>query len=372
MTDRAVVTGVGVWTPLGTDAAATWAALTARQTAVAPIRGFDPGAFAVRVAAVLAPLDEDALGVQPREGRILGVPGLALLGAAREAARAAGLADAGVAAERLAAFVAMGAPDPNPDDLAPALVRAGGTGGPDLPAFYGGTYCEIDPLWPLTMLNNVGFSLVAIHLAAKGENLVLAPGADAGVAALIEAAAAVRDGRAAAAYAGGASEAVTPWGLSRALRLGLVGPDGAAPGEGAGCLVLEPADAVRPRRACPLAAVAGWAERTGDAEAAADALAAALAAAGGGPVDAVFWNAAGALGREAVTRVAPGALLVDHAPVWGHAMAGSAAMDAALAARAIGTGDPLPGGPPGPLRRALVVGHGAGGGYAALVLTRVD
>jgi 3-oxoacyl-(acyl-carrier-protein) synthase len=151
-----------------------------------------------------------------------------------------------------------------------------------------------------------------------------------------------------------------------------VGPDGAAPGEGAGCLVLEPADAVRPRRACPLAAVAGWAERTGDAEAAADALAAALAAAGGGPVDAVFWNAGGALGREAVTRVAPGALLVDHAPVWGHAMAGSAAMDAALAARAIGTGDPLPGGPPGPLRRALVVGHGAGGGYAALVLTRVD
>jgi hypothetical protein len=53
-------------------------------------------------------------------------------------------------------------------------------------------------------------------------------------------------------------------------------------------------------------------------------------------------------------------------------MAGSAAMDAALAARAIGTGDPLPDGPPGPLRRALVVGHGAGGGYAALVLTRVD
>jgi 3-oxoacyl-(acyl-carrier-protein) synthase len=364
MTDRAVVTGVGVWTPLGTDAAATWAALTARQTAVAPIRGFDPGAFAVRVAAVLTPPREDALGVHPREGRILGIPGLALLGAAREAARAAGLADAGVASERLAAFVAMGTRDPNPDDLAPALVRAGGTGGPDLPAFYGGTYREIDPLWPLTMLNNVGFSLVALHLGAKGENLVLAPGADVGVAALIEAAAAVRDGRVAAA--------LTPWGLSRALRLGLVGPDGAAPGEGAGCLVLEPADAVRRRRARPLAAVAGWAARTGDTEAATDALAAALAAAGGGPVDAVLWNAAGARGREAAARVAPGAPLVDHAPVWGHAMAGSAAVDAALAARAIGNGDPLPGGPAGPLRRALVVGHGAGGGYAALVLTTVD
>jgi hypothetical protein len=47
-------------------------------------------------------------------------------------------------------------------------------------------------------------------------------------------------------------------------------------------------------------------------------------------------------------------------------------VDAALAARAIGNGDPLPGGPAGPLRRALVIGHGAGGGYAALVLTAVD
>ncbi len=54
---RVAVTGIGLVTPVGNDAAATWAGLLAGRSGIAPIRAFDASGFAVRIGAEVKGFD---------------------------------------------------------------------------------------------------------------------------------------------------------------------------------------------------------------------------------------------------------------------------------------------------------------------------
>ncbi|MFM8981210.1 MAG: beta-ketoacyl synthase N-terminal-like domain-containing protein [Planctomycetia bacterium] len=190
--------------------------------------------------------------------RVLGRHGRWLLQVAEAAHARAGLA--ALPREQVGLCVALGMVDPDPEDLAPAVLasREGGEGhagdGPvSLARFHAGGFRAMHPLWPLSMLGNVAAGQVAIALDLRGDNTVLASDGLSGVRVLLEARRALQAGAAQAVLAAAAAEPLAPASLAR---LSLAGEAGAwrEPGEGAAALVLEqPAAAAA--RAAP---VAGW------------------------------------------------------------------------------------------------------------------
>lgn len=364
MSERVVITGAGLVSALGGDRAATWAALGGDRSGATPVAGFDARGFACRRAAQADAPDPAALGVSPRDAYIMGRSNLWFLQAARAALAEAGLPAVCTDGTAVGCFAALGMIDPVPDDLRAAAVRSRGPDGAFDPGrFYADAYREIYPLWPLAILNNVGFCMAATSMGIRGENAVFAGGADAGAAALIEAADVVGAGRADVALAGGAAEAITPLGLARWHRQAALcpgdGPEpacrpfhpasgGVVPGEGAAVLVLEREASARARGARILAVVAGWGCASG-AQAVARAAEMALNGRAGGTPAVDLWIAhgEGAPARDAAEAAAyrrlwPGP---DAAPPvaafkgrLGHLGPAAPAADAALAVEICRTG----------------------------------
>jgi 3-oxoacyl-[acyl-carrier-protein] synthase II len=349
MRDSAVVTGCGAVTSVGTSAAATWSAVRAGTSGLRAFTMADAQVFGAPVSGI----DADTLGVGSRDAWIMGLPALMLLGSAREAMAEAGLDPSACGPDEIGFFAGMGMVDPAPADLRAAALASRGPEGIDYRRFFGDGYREIHPLWPLAMLNNVGFCLSARLAGVRGENAVFSPGADSALLALSEASDTVVSGRAAAALAAGASERVSAASVTRARILG--GWDApecrCAPGECAAVLVVESADSARARGAVPLAAVPGWgfssAVTASEGFAAAMTLAVERARREARPVDAVILHDERCGGvdsaeREAVAVVlgaqpTPPALLSSKR-LLGHCLAGGSAADAVLAVRMLAEG----------------------------------
>jgi 3-oxoacyl-(acyl-carrier-protein) synthase len=362
-----VITGLAVRSALGEDAEALWAAVQSGASALAPARGFDASGFGdPRVAQVWTEAesaeDDPAL-------RILGSHGRLLDGVARAAHAAADLA--ALPREEVGLFVGLGMVDAPQADLVPAaLASRDADGRLSLTRFFAGGYRSVHPLWPLSMLGNVAAGQVAIDLDLRGDNLVTASDADAGLRALLEAARSVHDGACRAALAGGASGRVGPACLARLTLQGRL--PGVSPGEGGAALVLEGEASAAGRGRTVLARVRGGATAFGraggrpgpDAAAFERALTAALTEAGASGADLVLAHADGHPATEEAEAAAlertglSGARRVTSKRAVGHLGAGAAALDACLAAQALQAGT----------RRAVVVAAGAYGGAGALVL----
>lgn len=375
MNDRIAVTGIGLATSLGLSREETWRNLLAGLGRPAPAAGFDAGGFPCPVAYQLEELTPESLGVPPRDARVMTQASLVLLKTGLEALQQANESRPAPPAEQTAFFGSLGMVDPEPSDLAVAARESSVGGNFDLDRFLARAYTGIHPLWPLTMLNNVGFCLAAIGLGTTGENAVFSPGADSGVMALAEAAISVGTGRSSRALAGGAGEKVLPWGLVRAHQAtGLspasedrgpccqpfaAGRTGTVLGEGGAVLVLEPLNPSTTGK--PLALVRGWGLAGGNDLAAAHRLSMnrALAQAGRTPdeIDLLLPHGDGTVDGDGAEMRALRDLLAERPsplPVWcskrqlGHLLAGAAATDAALAALMLHTGRIPPGGA-GPL-----------------------
>ncbi len=270
-----MITGAGILCSLGNRAPDIWEALISGRTGIGPIDGFDPSGFPCALAAQVHRLDVSDLEVHPRDMRIMDTHTFLLLKATRDAFKEARLDGTEIPRERIGFFAGMGMVDYNVKDLLPAVAKSlNSAGALDLSAFYSRGYMEIYPLWPLSMLDNIGFCQVGMTLDIQGENTVFSPHADSGVLAIAEGAKAVLDDRAQVALCGAVSEKVSPFSLARAHLCGVLnasGLNGAAGckpfdversgtilGEGAGVVALELESSARRRGVKPLAVVAGY------------------------------------------------------------------------------------------------------------------
>ncbi|MFJ8647984.1 beta-ketoacyl-[acyl-carrier-protein] synthase family protein [Streptomyces sp. NPDC093546] len=290
-TSDVVVTGLGATTPLGGDAAATWAGMLAGRSGIRPIEEEWAAGLPVRIAGRLAVEPTEVLDrVQAR--RLDRCEQVALV-AAREA-----WADAG-------------APEVEPERL--AVVVGTGTGGAltmlgqDDVLEASGVRRVSPHTVPMLMANGPA-AWVSIELGARGGAHTPVSACASGAEAIAMGLDLIRLGRADVVVAGGAEACVCPLTLAgfaqarahstrndapeRASRPFDVDRDGFVIGEGAGVVVLERADFAAARAARAHAALAG-AGVTSDAyhitaahpEGQVRAMRLALAAAGLSPLD---------------------------------------------------------------------------------------
>ena len=256
---RVVVTGTGVVTPIGMDVEATWEAMLAGRSGVAPITSFDPSDLPVRFAAEVRGLDPAAhFGV--RDARRLDRFAQLGLVAARQALAESGL-DVSVAPDR------------------GGVVFGAGLGGIATLVEQVGVLAERGPkrvspfLIPMMMANMVT-GQIAIETGARGPSSCTVTACAASATAIGEAADLIRLGRADAVVAGGAEAAVTPVCLAAFAQMKALSTrnddpaaasrpfdaarDGFVVGEGGGALVLEELGHARARGATVLAEVLGY------------------------------------------------------------------------------------------------------------------
>lgn len=275
MDDRVVITGTGIVTSLGLSATETWDALLAGKSGIKPIEDFDASGFDCRTAAQVSGLNPSDLGIHPRDARIMDKHSFMLMKCSHDAFRESHIDRASLQGEDIGFFAGMGMVDYNREDLLPALLKSRAPDGNlDYDRFFSGGYQEMHPLWPLSMLNNISFSQVAISLDIRGENAVFAPHADSGAAAIAEAVRALFERKVKIALAGGVSEKVSPSSLARADLAGILSTtendreaacrpfsakrNGTLLGEGCGILALELLSSARARGASCKSMITGY------------------------------------------------------------------------------------------------------------------
>lgn len=355
-----VVTGLGLvaWPGAGLDA--TWAALA---TGARP-----PGPVASPPLPWLRHAVPEALESQ---AKFLNGASQLAADAVASALEASGVAAAGLADDRKALFSAQ--VDWTVTDYAAyRAAMADATDGfgraPDLEALNGASVRKMNPFYLLETLNNNAFSLVSAWHGHRGANTSVSGWRGPGVVAVTLAARAVAAGHADAAVGFGTGRLAGPVTVVELARTGLL-PEGARPGDGAGAVVLEPADAAARRGARALAAVRGvGAGSAGRGTAAAAARAAAEAACAEAGV--ALADVGTVVADGAATLAALGAGPRGLAPRLhlGEAGPGSDVIDVALAAAALARGTRPDGTPAG--ATALVVTSGLEGQAAAVLLAR--
>lgn len=274
MVDRVVITGAGMISSLGQSLSEVWSALLENKVGIGELTGFEAAGFPCRFGAQVKGLTPEALGLQQREARIMGLHALMLMKCSRDAYEQAGLDRAEVRRAEIGFFAGMGMVDYRIEDLLAGVVGSLGPGCElDYDDFFVQGYQAVYPLWPLSMLNNIGFCQVATTLDIRGENGVFSPHGDSGIQAVAEGMSALVEGRSQVVVAAGVSEKISPVSLARAHLAGIVNTsgensgsacqpfgtvrNGTILGEGCGAVCLELESAAKTRGVPGLAAVTG-------------------------------------------------------------------------------------------------------------------
>lgn len=256
----AVVTGIGVVSPVGLTLDATWEALVAGRSGVGPITLFDASGFSVRIAAEVKGFDGEARFGRRRARHLDRVTQLAL-------------SAAGEAIERSKLDVAA-------DPYRVGIVFGTGIGGIGSLEEGAEVLATRGPEWvsPYTlpmMIPNMVAGQVAMEWGICGHSSCTTTACSASAQAIGEGLDLIRSGRVDAVVCGGAEAAITrlgvagfsamkalstrnddPGGASRPFD---AGRDGFVMGEGAAVLVLEEKESAMRRGAPIVAELAGYA-----------------------------------------------------------------------------------------------------------------
>jgi 3-oxoacyl-[acyl-carrier-protein] synthase II len=254
-----VVTGVGVVSPLGLTADATWAGLVAGRSGVGTVEGLDLTGLPVRIGAQVLDLDAVAVFGKRRARHLDRVVQLALVATA-EAIEQSKL-------------------DIQADPHRVGVVYGTGIGGLGTLEDGARTLADRGPEWvspyllPM-LIPNMAAGQIAIEWGIRGYSTCTVSACSASAQAIGESMDLIRHGRADAVVCGGAEAAVTRLGLAgfaamkalstrnddptRASRPFDAGRDGFVMGEAAATLVLEEREAALARGATVLAEIAGY------------------------------------------------------------------------------------------------------------------
>ena len=241
MTERVVVTGIGLVTPLGTNKKSTWKNLISGESGIDYIGAFDAEGFESCIAGEVTDFDPaETLG--RRQARRMDRFSQFACVASLEA-----LEDAGIE---------MG--DEDPDRV--AVLVGSGVGGiitisEQLEVLNDRGPKRVNPFLIPMMLGDLASGQVSMMIGAKGPNFSVVSACATGTDSIGEAAEMIRRGRADIAIAGGTEAAICPIGVSGfnackalstrnddpqgASRPFDAGRDGFVLGEGAGVIVIE-------------------------------------------------------------------------------------------------------------------------------------
>ncbi len=270
-----VVTGLGVFSPIGIGRDNFWTALCGGRSGIGRIRQFDAEGLPVQIAGEVHDFDPK-IHVRPRRSRRT-VSRDAQLGiaAAAAACRDAGIGEGVVCPERFG--VLLGA------DKVCTAIRDSETsyrvclanGRFDFSRWGTEGIPRSFPLSYLKVLPNIIASYISIIHDARGPNNTIHHGEVSSLLAVSEAAEVIRRGAADVMIAGGASSQMHPFDCIRRCALGILSPrqgdpaqamrpfdadrDGQVWGEGAAVFILESERHARARGADVLARLSSWA-----------------------------------------------------------------------------------------------------------------
>lgn len=258
MTQRVVITGMGIISPLGNDIDTFWNNLLQGKCGIGPIDRFDPAAFKVKLAAQVR--DFDPLQYMDKmEAAHADLYSQYAMAAACQAMAQSGVQGT-VAPERIGVYMGTG---------------IGGIGtfltehnklrdkGPR----------RVSPYFIPMMIANMASGLIAIRFGCKGPAMPLVTACASGNNAIGEAMRAIRHGYADVMLAGGAEAAINEIALAGFTNMQALSTkddpklaslpfdsrrSGFVMGEGAGALVLESYDHAKARGANILAELAGY------------------------------------------------------------------------------------------------------------------
>ncbi|MCE2452872.1 MAG: hypothetical protein J4F48_08540, partial [Nitrospinae bacterium] len=229
------ITGAGLVTAAGRGVEPAWAALCAGRSLLAPDTDPELTGFPPIQTARCARIDPESVGADRRAARTMGHHTHMLLAAVHDLVTGAP-AVSEMEEEEIAFFAGMDSVDPGKDDLMGAVRDSRDR--VDLVHFFSEGMDTIPPLWPLSMVNAIGFSQAAIQHRWRGENAVFSAGPEAAARAACEAADSICTGKARLALCAGVSGVVSARMLARAQRRG-VWPQAGGLGEGAGVIRIE-------------------------------------------------------------------------------------------------------------------------------------
>ncbi len=277
---RVVVTGVGVVSPIGYGYEQHWTARCAGHSGVAQITLFDPGDYAVQLAAEVKGFSDELVPGDPRYYRVQNRAMKLGLAAAGDCLRHAMLDDYALRADT-ACLASVGRHDGGILEFGDAAVRAmDPSPAPGEPrAFDRSRYLTrgvraMHPLWLLTFIPNLAVAHIGLAFGLRGEANTYTSEAAGGLQVIGDAVASIREGLYERALVGGCDSRVVPVSVARYHSNGFLANAradetdlsmpfdtrrrGYVMGEGAAYLLLEDAAAAERRGARALAEVAGW------------------------------------------------------------------------------------------------------------------
>jgi len=260
MTDRVVVTGIGLVTPVGSDRKSTWASLLEGKSGIDYISLFDAEGFTSRIAAEVDGFDPAGLLGRKEAKRLDRFSQFAAV-ASLEALEDAGIDMANEDADRVGVLIGSGVGGIITITEQHKVMLAKGPK-------------RVSPFLVPMMLGDMASGQVSMMIGAKGPNFSTVSACATGADSIGEALEMIRRGRADVVIAGGTEAAVCEIGVAgfnscmalstrnedpqAASRPFDAGRDGFVLGEGAGVVVLESIEHAEKRGATVLAELAGY------------------------------------------------------------------------------------------------------------------
>jgi len=269
MKRRVVVTGMGVVTPVGNTLAATWDALLAGTSGVAPITKFDASGFQARIAAEVKGFNAGEF-MDRKEAKRADQYTQYSVAAATMAMADAGLSDSttsGIDPDRIGVIIGSGIGGLKSFEEQHDVYRELGPS-------------KISPFFIPMFIADIAAGIVSMRFQAKGPNYATVSACATSAHAIGDAFRAIQYGDADVMICGGAEATVTPMAIGGFANMKALSErnddptaasrpfekdrDGFVMGEGAGILILEELEHAKARGARIYAEVAGYGA-TGDA-----------------------------------------------------------------------------------------------------------
>lgn len=259
-TNRVVITGIGLVTPLGQGTDATWSGLIDGKSGIGPITHFDPESHPIRIAGEVPSFDPSQ-DITPKELKRMDLFIQYGLVAALAAVRDAGLEIPVQNPERVGVLVGVGLGGLKTIEEALEVLRTKGAK-------------RLSPFMIPKLISNLAPGYISIALGTRGPNFSPSSACATGGHAIGEAFEMIKGGRCDVVVAGGAEATITPLGVSgfaamralsnrndeptRASRPFDQDRNGFVCAEGSGVVIMESLDSARKRGARIYAEVCGY------------------------------------------------------------------------------------------------------------------